>query len=74
MTDSTKELMDARFCTLVTWRKERTEALMLMTQVGAAIARGNEELRRAACEVTADGQRHEGKMLMTGDNLKASCK
>ncbi len=35
MTASTKEQMNARFCTLATWRKE---ALMLMILVGAAIA------------------------------------
>jgi hypothetical protein len=46
MTTSSMELMDTRLCTLATWRKEREEALMLMTRVGAAIARGNEDLRR----------------------------
>ena len=61
MTDSTKALIDARFCTLATWRKERTEALMLMTRVGAAIARGNEELRR----MTLSRMRSDRKLTET---------
>ena len=46
MTDLTMELMCARICIMATRRLERMEALILMIRVGAAIARGNEDLCR----------------------------
>ncbi len=46
MTDLNMELMWARICIMATWRLERMEALILVIRVGAAIARGNEDLCR----------------------------